>query len=242
MSIFALQASFYEWQRTSGRHDTLSFIMQGGLQLDQMRNDVVQTALDADMTHVLFLDADMAFPRDLIKTLVEDFEDNAEVEAVTGIYTWKTAPFLPHVYPRFDPVQRVFTMAASLPLHELFEVEGAGTGCLMVKAEVFRRTAFPWFAFNTDDLPEFKDAPKLPNDRPRKFPIGEDLYFCLKAKPMMICDPRIRCQHYRLESFGLSDYIKENGIAIENDEMSMDSEQVNHIASIHSNELGGESE
>lgn len=238
MSIFGLQQHFNEWQRASGRTDTLSIIMQGGLQLDQMRNDAVQTALDSGQTHILFLDADMAFPRNMLQLLIEDFEDNPEVEAVTGIYTWKSAPYLPHVYPRWNQADHAFTMAASIPLDDLFEVEGAGTGCLMIKADVFRRTAFPWFAFTTKDLPEFADRPEPPADRPRPFPIGEDLYFCLKAKPYMLCDPRIRCKHYRLESFGLSDYIKENNIDTNDNGMSIDSDKAKTIASIHSNELG----
>ena len=197
MSLLAVQYTFLDWQRVSGRNDKLSIITQDGVRLDTSRNELVNTALANDQDFIFFMDSDQDFPADVIQTMLGDFEDNPEIEAVTGLYTWKKPPFVPHVYHSYDRKTKKYNIAAKFPLNELFRVEGAGTGCLMVKRGVFERTPRPWFKFGA-----YKNS----------LPMGEDLYFCYKAKPLILCDPRIKSGHYTRARFTIDDYISSNGL------------------------------
>jgi hypothetical protein len=48
----------------------------------------------------------------------------------------------------------------------LIEVDATGTGCLLFDMDVFLKTDKPWFAFSVHD----------------NKPVGEDIYFCSKAR------------------------------------------------------------
>lgn len=212
ISLYGMQQHFYEWCIASKREDTLSIMIQGGYALDTMRNHLVEYALKGDFTHVLFLDTDMSFPPQTIVTLLKDIEFNKDkgIEAATGLYTRKTPPYLPHVYPKYNKKNKKFNICAQFPMNELFKVEGAGCGCLMVKRDVFKRVKDGiWFKFTESNYDKKKyKIHKDGADIPLK--IGEDLFFCLRCKPFMVCDSGIICQHYRLTPFDINDYIRYN--------------------------------
>lgn len=240
MSLFEMQSTFYEWVIKEGREDTLSIMVQGGVQLDQMRNDVIEGAMMNGQTHLLFLDTDMWFPPKTIVWMMKDLEDNPEIEAITGLYTWKMPPYLPHVYRKYNTKTGKFTVAGAFPLNRLFEVEGAGTGILMVKKEVYERTEKPWFKFVMNDNIEDIDRDKKRVRAGRGFNIGEDLYFCLKARPKMLCDPRIECVHFKLNGFGVKDYILDNGLETKTEDdgtinVVANKEQLEEVAKRQSN-------
>lgn len=194
LSLFNIFNNFYAWQRESGRNDNLSYICQDGFSIDKMRNDVVKEAMDDkyDMDMFLFLDTDMTFPDNLIQLMIEDFKDNPGVEAITGLYTWKKPPFVPHIYPEFDEKSGKFGMARNFDLNSIFPVAGAGMGCVMIKKEVFKQIQEPYFAFDHG--------------------MGEDFYFFKKAHPMMLCDTRIICKHWNLMGVDIYSYINHNNL------------------------------
>ena len=101
MSLLGMQDYFFEWVIKNKREDTISIVRQSGYQIDEMRNVLVELAKKNKMTHILFIDSDMAFPQEMIVRMIEDFEDNKGVEAITGLYVRKKPPYLPHVYPKF---------------------------------------------------------------------------------------------------------------------------------------------
>jgi len=105
----------------------------------------------------------------MVRLMVEDVNDNPEADVVSGLYTWKKPPFLPHVYPSFDEEKQNFRVGGQFPLTSPFWVEGAGTGCLMIKAEFLKKFDPPWFKFE-------RDFETNPYGTPL---IGEDLYFLL---------------------------------------------------------------
>ena len=208
------------WATQTKRAVDISVLFQDGLKLDAMRNSLVEICLQNNQTHVLFLDTDMSFPREIIRRMVEDFEDNPTVEAITGLYTWKRPPFVPHVYSKYNE------KAGQFPMDKLFRVEGAGTGCLMVKTEVFKRTKAPWFLFEED------------KDNPSKMKMGEDLYFCKKVKPIMLCDPRIICEHYTTKAYSIKDYFRFNKIKQRKDKnFTVTKKQIESITKIHTGKL-----
>jgi GT2 family glycosyltransferase len=66
---------------------------------------------------------------------------------------------------------------------DLFECGTIGTGCMLVKTEVFKKIGFPYFAFKDDIIKE---------------EVGEDVFFCLKAirnDYKVYCDPTMDIGH-----------------------------------------------
>lgn len=195
-SLTNIITDFYQWKIRTGNKHELSIVAKGSVCLDEARNSLVRLAIQNDQTHIFFMDTDQTFLPEAVRLMVECFENNPDVEAVTGIYTWKKPPFMPHLYG--DSNGKTFFGAAKFPLNELFQVEAAGTGIVMIKTDVFRRTKQPWFKFEFNEDGSFK--------------FGEDLFFFRKAKPLTICDPRNRSNHLKLESYGLDDYLEYNQI------------------------------
>ena len=209
-SLLEVQSYFYRWKAETGSKHELSIVSKGSVCLDQARNGLVRLAKESNMTHIFFMDTDQTFLPETVRLMIECFEGNEEVKAVTGLYTWKKAPFMPHIYG--DLVKGKFHGAAQFPLNELFEVQAAGTGILMIDLSVFEEEDYPWFKFEFNDDGSFK--------------IGEDLYFFKKLRPLTICDPRNRSEHLKLEPYGLDDYIDSNGFNRVVDEEGMESFEV----------------
>ena len=225
MSLIELIVYTNFWIQKTKRGIEISFLVQDGLKLDVMRNNLVKICLDNNQTHILFLDSDMAFPRNTIQRMIEDFEDNPKIEAVTGLYTWKKPPFIPHVYSKYNKDKDNFSVAGQFPMDKLFKVEGAGTGCLMVKIDVFKRTTAPWFSFE-----------EITKGAISKMKMGEDLYFCKKAKPLMLCDPRIICEHFAARAYSIKDYFSFNKIKPKkNGNFVLTKKQIKAIGETHKN-------
>lgn len=215
LSVMDLFGKFYDWQRATGRRDNLSFICQDGYDLAEMRNSVTETALDDryGIDLVLYLDTDMSFPGNMIQLMIEDIEDNEGVEAVTGLYTWKKPPYMPHIYPELK--DNKFGMAKNFDLDTVFPVVGSGMGCVMVKTEAIKRMSKPYFSFHKG--------------------MGEDFYFFKKLKPKMLCDTRIKCKHYGLMGVDIYDYARYNNIKIEKiDRINPTDQKADEIVAVHS--------
>lgn len=204
ISLMQMHSAFLDWSRSQGRDDKVSILVQGGFQLDNMRNNLVKQALDNNQDYVLFLDTDMIFPQDTIIRMIEDFEDNQdqELEVVAGLSVMKEPPYVPVIFPRFDKEKGLFERAAYFPVDRLFQIEGVGMACTMIKTDVFKRMEEPYFKFKDKDVED--DDIDTPNG------ISEDLYFCLKAGPFIICDPRIQTQHLTKVGHNLDSYVKHN--------------------------------
>ncbi len=218
MSLLGMQSNFFEWVIKNKREDTISIVRQSGYQIDEMRNKLVDIAKEYKMTHILFLDTDMSFPSDMIVKMIEDFEDNPTVEAITGMYVRKTPPYLPHIYPNFTKDKK-YGIAGLFPLNKIFQVAGAGMGCIMIKTSVFKKS------------PYFKMGGTLKGIKG----LGEDLYFFAKYKPFTLCDTRISCSHYKISGVNIETYIQHNGLKIEDGQIKGTKEQILKIAKEYKN-------
>lgn len=214
-SLLEVVASFYVWQKQDNRSDELGILFNGEGWIDHMREHLADDALKQGYDLTVWMDTDMLFPASLIQLMVSAFEQHPEMEAVTGLYTWKTPPFVPHVYHKYDKDSDKFLMAAGFPLERAFPVEGAGFGCVAIKSDVFKRTERPWF--------EFKHGV-----------YGEDLYFFRKAKPKMFCWPKISCQHLTEIAIDIGSYLKFNNLTIQNGAIQVDKETIDKISNFQS--------
>lgn len=217
MSLLGMQNNFFEWVIKNKRNDTLSIVRQSGYQIDEMRNSLVEVALKHKMTHILFLDTDMSFREEMIVEMIKDIEDNEDmnIEAITGLYVRKTPPYLPHIYPEFLKTNK-FGIAGIYPTEGLSEVAGAGMGCCMIDMKVFKRTKKPYFKMGGN----IRGAKGL----------GEDLYFCAKAKPKMLCDTRLKCSHFKQVGITPDYYLKSNGLKVVDGQVQATKKQIEKIA------------
>lgn len=145
---------------------------------------VEQFLEDKSLTHLFLTESDMILPNDTILKLLKHDKDMA-----CGIYFLRTDSLeglgQPCLYKRpaaYDPLHSQYGhCAVSLfPTDEIFQVDCAGLGCLLLKREVFegpKAVKYPWF--------DLKEAG-----------YGSDIYFSKHAKEAgfeLWCDPTVTC-------------------------------------------------
>ena len=163
----------------------------------EMREAVADSVIEGGYDAVMWMDSDMVFPDNTIENLLWTLNAYEEIDGVTGLYTYKKPPYMPHVYGKLDEKSGMFDIASSFPLDEPFFVEGAGFGCLLLRTKALERVPKPRFTM------EFKGS---------RMVAGEDLTFCRNAKTKLILDPHVSCWHLGESKISLEDYLKYNGI------------------------------
>jgi GT2 family glycosyltransferase len=144
--------------------------------LSRARNLVVSTFLAGHTSPWLWLvDADMVWRRDALRRLVEA-ADPAARPVLGGLY-FGLGPDGPvpmmHDLVELDG-QVGFAVRQAWPEGDVVEVDGTGTGCLLVHRDVLLRMAeggdeaYPWFRESALG----------------KLAVGEDLTFCLRARQL----------------------------------------------------------
>lgn len=123
--------------------------------IDVMRNQIVESAMQAGCTHLIMMDADQIYERGTIPRLLAHKKD------AVGCMVCRR-------YPPFDPLMLRgdighYKMIEDWTPGELVEVDATGTGCIMFDMRVFREIPGPWFKF--DQTEDGK-------------PVGEDIGFC----------------------------------------------------------------
>jgi len=148
-----------------------------GAEVGLARDYVVRYALDRNAKLVWFIDDDVLPPNWAAQRLISALRKHPEAGACGGIYPAKRDDYQP----------LVFQNDLSGPYYdwkpgEVFEVTGfIGTGCLMIKTEVFREIEPPWF--------ESSDYPRQTDDH----------YFCQKllaANRVILADAGVLCGHF----------------------------------------------
>lgn len=126
-----------------------------GTYLPRARAALANEALAQGCTHILWLDADMRFPKDTLLRLMGHGE-----AIVAANYPTRQPPFIPTAMDTdYEPV---------FSGEGLSEVRVCGMGVMLTKCEVFRAIGKPYFALGynkrTDDY------------------AGEDTFFCEQAR------------------------------------------------------------
>jgi hypothetical protein len=124
--------------------------------IESARNRIVDMALAQELTHVLFVDMDMAFPAKTAEILI-----SADLDII-GCNAAKKQSGDPVIYRNLDGQDLDYITGG------IAEVEYCGTGILLVKTDVFRSIEWPWFY--TDPY------------RPERVIIGEDIVFTRIAR------------------------------------------------------------
>lgn len=131
-----------------------------------VRNELVKQAIMNNSTHLLMLDTDQVYPEDLVEKLIIH-----NLPIVGGKVHRRYHPYDPILYKYDEENKRYYLTPDEVWKNTpLVEVEATGTGCLMINMGVFDKLEYPWFKFL--DKNETEDGK----------PVGEDIYFCRKAR------------------------------------------------------------
>ncbi len=152
------------------------WMIETGLDRAGNRERLAQAAIDAGARYLFFLDDDTICPNTTLKYLVYEIEKDPAIMICGGIYTTKELPSVPIVFKRFG--DGAFW---NWKHGEVFDCEGLGTGCMLIKTEIFQSLSKPWF-FEPSEAPVGEST----TIGDRVVPIlhrggTEDLFFCRKV-------------------------------------------------------------
>ena len=165
----------------------LSISALKGIEVGEARCQIAEHAIKLGAKYLFFLDDDTAPPYYAVRRLIYDLEQADEHTMVAaGIYANK------YSYPA-EPM--VFKEDGNGPfwkwkVGEVFECGGIGTGCMVIKTEVFKHLDPPWFK-TVNDVQE--------NGQFRKLEMTDDLYFCKKVREAgfkLLADGGVLCIHW----------------------------------------------
>lgn len=202
--------SFTAGEVAEGRLYEAQFIFADKGGIADMRNAIANAAIDNGFDAILWLDSDMVFPEFTIWKLLSHLVLNPEIEAVSGLYTHKQPPYLPHVYGKYDEEEKKYRVSCSFSLKDPFFIDGAGFGCLLTRTSVFARVERPYFTMKIED---------------GILRVGEDLGFCTQAKMKMVLDPTVSCGHLSERAYGINDHVAFMGLKVTDGEISMTKEE-----------------
>jgi len=133
-------------------------IIQQGPYIHLNRDTVVSIVQKGDSSHLFFVDNDVCFSPETLDRLVARNKD-----IIAAPYNRRTLPPESMVKMMVDG-EIVSGNISELP-KEPFKCYALGTGCMLIKMEVFEKIKRPWFFYGRYDEEE----------------MGEDIWFCKKA-------------------------------------------------------------
>lgn len=184
------------WDLDKGGHD-VDFEFVRGYDCATARNRIAQKTLDGQYDYLLMVDNDVTPPKDALVNLISH-----DVSCVSGFYLHRGGDNLPSnrtcacklyqpngmLYFNY-PLESEYTKEELADMRDngidLAEIHGGGMGCVLVRADVFKRVKYPWFDW-------------VNYDGPKRSMLSEDLYFCeqlRKAEIPRFLDPRVACGH-----------------------------------------------
>lgn len=155
--------------------------------VDALRDSSATLAIKEGFSHILFLDADMVWPSDVLVRMLAHHDQGI----VSGLYVMRHPPYAPvalqkgHVPEGSAVTQYEHDIEAKTSAPGLRPQAVVGMGCALVPVSVFRDIGDrPWFVYANDD-----------EGWPR---VTEDVPFCQKAAaagyPIWL-DPTVSCGH-----------------------------------------------
>lgn len=143
-----------------------------------------QVVADDSVTHVLWLDSDMRFPKDALFRLLAADED-----IVAAIYPGRRAPIIPTATIGDEQLLFIEPARSAQP-DMLIEASRCGMGCMLMRADVLRKIPKPWFAVSYSSEQDIYQ--------------GEDAFFCRKAQDAgyrVMIDPNLSREVKHVGSF-----------------------------------------
>ena len=111
------------------------FLSHEGSAIHHMRERMVKKAIELGCTHILFIDSDMQFDKDVVLKLLAHDKD-----IIGAVYNQRKLP------P--TPVVKLISVGADL--EGLNEVQAVGTGFMLIKLSIFDFLPEPWFFWESN--------------------------------------------------------------------------------------------
>lgn len=146
----------------------MDMVLRRSCDIVSNRTFLVNAAIKAGATHLLFVDADMIFPYDIIPRLL------AHHKEIVGV-KYKKREF---------PVKWLYEPLDGESETEIFKVKHTGTGVMLIELEVFKHLDGAWFNFGRDSQGALA--------------LGEDVWFCNTARDAgydVWVDPTLQIGH-----------------------------------------------
>jgi glycosyltransferase involved in cell wall biosynthesis len=169
------------------------YLFNRAFPLDLNRNTLVKKALELEADWILFLDADMTFPPDLVSVLLATAEESGAA-IVSGCYFKKCPPHACVSALRRDPEDPQLLTPLDIggngfetPDADLVPCDVIGLGAALIHREVFEAMDYPWFEYEV-------------YSRTGERTVTEDAPFCRKAQEAgfsILTDIRLVCGHVR---------------------------------------------
>lgn len=169
--------SIYDLQVPDGYETTFQYFF--GYNIEQIRNLIADWTIKG-FDYLFAVDSDITFqPDTLIKLLSHD------KDIVTGIYRQRLPTETLEIYDK-----DLRNISYDAITNKLFEIGGCGFGCVLVKADVFKKINYPQFKYHS--ALDHKDT------------FSEDVDFCKKARESgstIWVDKSIVCGHIGSTTF-----------------------------------------
>lgn len=134
-----------------------------GTLIAPQRRQLVQWAREVDVSHILWLDSDMRFPKDLLINLLARNKD-----IIAAAYPSRRLPIKPTAFEAYSEDGRKRD-PHYVPEHstDIVPVRAAGMGVMLTRLAVFDAIPEPWFTIEWDEKHQGYE--------------GEDVSFCRRA-------------------------------------------------------------
>lgn len=146
--------------------------------IDRMRNECAKIAMEAECSHVLFIDDDVLVQPNTLNSLLAANADIAMAETYIRGYPFEPMFFKHDKKTKKLEPYRDFKKHVD-PETGLVEVDAIGTSCALISVELFKKIPPPYFV----TMPEhFYNALGV---------CTEDVFFCMKAR-QVLSDDKVR--------------------------------------------------
>lgn len=134
-----------------------------GFPVDAARNDVVRSMLQSKADYLLFLDADMRHPKNLLERLLRH-----DTAVVSARYHMRRPPFLAVAMRHTGP--NAFDCQSLRRGQGLMPIDFGGAGALLIRRDVLEAIGDNWFRYSKQTRP------------PYEMTISEDMHFYAQAR------------------------------------------------------------
>lgn len=143
-----------------------------GTSIEGNRN-LAMSRIPNEAEWIYTIDDDHEFEPDTLMFLIQRMFSDERIDILQGLCHTRKPPYLPYAYRRNGEPDQLgwgYTNASwdELPISGISEWDAVGTGGMLIRRRVIDVMPYPWF-----------EAGKTAKDA-----IGEDLYFCTKARQL----------------------------------------------------------
>lgn len=179
--------------------DDLLYLDQTGVRTDKNRNVMIKACLENNIDYILWLDADMVYPQDIVCKYFEH-----EFDIIGCVYFKRKHPYDPVLYVDGTNPIKPYKMVdpTTLEPDTITEVDGIGFGGVMVKTDVYR-------AMGEDKWMNYGLNYHLPYETTDQ--LTHDLVWCKTAKKYgykIYVHSGVVAKHVQDYEIGIEDFIR----------------------------------